>query len=260
MLSGVQGFRARARRASLRTISYWRRRRNPELPWCNICGYCGEFADPTRGSNLRESLVCGFCGSRSRDRMLIHTMGTALGRTAPVRHWRPDSSLRILETTGHGAHPYFLGQKFDYYNPRYDPDQIAAGGDPRIFADVQSLPYENGFFDCVLSSDVFEHVRLDQRGFSEVFRVLKPGGAFVLQAPYDPAMTETRILVEVRGDQDIFLVPPQYHARHTLVYRIYGPDLPAQLQRHGFSVTHIDSAIPHHAISRQDVFLARKSS
>lgn len=250
---------AKLHRASLRGASFLRRQRYPDAPWCNVCGFCGEFADPTRGGNLRESLVCGFCGSRSRDRMLIHVLGMALGKMPPLRHWRPDRSLRILETTGHGAHPYFLGRKFDYFNPRYDPEQIATGADPRRFADIQSLPYQSEFFDCVLSSDVFEHVRFDHKGFSEIHRVLKRRAVFVLQAPYDNALAETRILVEPRGDDDIFLEPPQYHARHTLVYRIYGRDLPSQLERHGFSVNRVSIGVKQHGISPQDAFLARKA-
>jgi len=249
---------ARAQRVSKRARSFWRRRLNPAAPWCNVCGYCGEFRDPTNGANLRESLICGLCGSRSRDRMLIYSLGRALEKKPPLRNWPANRSLRVLETTGHGGHPFFLTKKFDYYNPRYDPDQIAAGADPRKFADVQALPYGNEFFDCALSSDVFEHVRLDQNGFSEIYRVLKPGGVFVLQAPYIHTMEKTHILVEPRGDEDAYLEPPQYHAGHTLVYRIYGRDLLARLEGHGFSTEHSQTEIAQHRISLQDVFVATK--
>ena len=190
--------------------------------------------------------------------MLIYSLGRALEKKPPLRNWPANRSLRVLETTGHGGHPFFLTKKFDYYNPRYDPDQIAAGADPRKFADVQALPYGNEFFDCALSSDVFEHVRLDQNGFSEIYRVLKPGGVFVLQAPYIHTMEKTHILVEPRGDEDVYLEPPQYHAGHTLVYRIYGRDLLARLEGHGFSTEHSQTEIAQHRISLQDVFLATK--
>ena len=226
---------------------------------CNICCSTSEFADPTNGTNLRESLICASCGSTSRDRTLMYVAGLALGRKPPVRDWPEDHGVRIFETAGYRGHPPFFRQKFDYYNTRYDPDKLAAGADSREYADVQRLPYPADFFNCVLSSDVFEHVRLDDLGFREIFRVLKPGGIFVLQIPYGHSMP-TRILVQPNGDEDVYLEPPQYHAEHTLVYRIYGYDLLDRLQQYGFSVSRLHLSVPQYGISPQDTFLMRKGS
>jgi SAM-dependent methyltransferase len=226
---------------------------------CSTCGASGPFQDPTNGTNLRESLVCPVCGSNSRDRMLMYGLAVSLGRDFPIRGWQADPDFRILETTGYRGHPKFLSAKFDYYNTKYDPEKIAANGDVRYYADIQNLPYSDEFFDCVLSSDVFEHVRLDDRGFREIFRVLKPNGVFVLQAPYGH-VPHTHVLVRPEDDEDVFLEPPQYHAEHTLVYRIYGRDLMDRLRAYGFSVTRLHMTIPEYGISEQDTFLARKAS
>lgn len=226
---------------------------------CNICGATGRFADPTHGANLRESLNCSGCGSSSRDRKLIYVLGLALGQKPPLRDWPVNRNFRIFETAGYRGHPAFLEKKFDYYNTKYDPEKIAAEADPRAWADVQKLPYAPDFFDCILSSDVFEHVRLDDHGFRELFRVLKPGGTFVLQAPYGHGM-KTHVLVQPDGNEDHFLEPPQYHAEHTLVYRIYGCDLLDRLRQYGFSVSRLHMAVPEYAISVQDTFLLRKGS
>ncbi len=191
--------------------------------------------------------------------MLMYGLAVSLGRHLPIRDWQGDPSFKILETTGYRGHPTYLGEKFDYYNTKYDPEKIAAGGDSRYYADIQNLPYPDEFFDCVLSWDVFEHVRLDDLGFREIFRVLKPGGVFVLQAPYGH-VPQTHVLVRPEGDKDVFLEPPQYHAEHTLVYRIYGRDLMDRLRDFGFSVTRLHVVIPKHGISAQDTFLARKGS
>lgn len=40
------------------------------------------------------------------------------------------------------------------------------------------MPFEDGTFDVVWSSDVLEHVRRPERTLSESFRVLRPGGTF----------------------------------------------------------------------------------
>jgi SAM-dependent methyltransferase len=64
--------------------------------------------------------------------------------------------------------------------------------------------------DHVITADVLEHVRRGDRAFREIHRVLKPGGYFFLQVPYAREKA-TEVLVEVDGDRDIYLCPPQYH-------------------------------------------------
>jgi SAM-dependent methyltransferase len=43
------------------------------------------------------------------------------------------------------------------------------------------LPYEDGYFDAVFAWSVFEHVADVPFAFSEIHRVLRPGGVFLLQ-------------------------------------------------------------------------------
>jgi SAM-dependent methyltransferase len=191
--------------------------------------------------------------------MLIYALGLALGRRPPLGDWATDPNLRIFETAGYRGHPRFLAPKFDYYNTRYDPSKLGETADPRYYADIQGMPYPDDFFDCVLSSDVFEHVRLDEKGFREVYRVLKPDGIFVLQVPYGHG-AKTRVLVQPDGDQDTFLEPPQYHAENTLVYRIYGSDLLDRLRSYGFSVGRFHMVLPEYGISEQDTFVMRKGT
>jgi ubiquinone/menaquinone biosynthesis C-methylase UbiE len=50
-------------------------------------------------------------------------------------------------------------------------------------ADACDLPYENNFFDVVISCDCFEHIQDDHKAISEVHRVLKPGGILIFTVP-----------------------------------------------------------------------------
>jgi SAM-dependent methyltransferase len=50
-------------------------------------------------------------------------------------------------------------------------------------ADVSALPFEDGSYDIVLSTQVLEHVRDPQRVVQEMARVLKPGGWLFLTTP-----------------------------------------------------------------------------
>jgi SAM-dependent methyltransferase len=48
---------------------------------------------------------------------------------------------------------------------------------------LESLPYEDGTFDLIVTSDVLEHVRDDGLGLTEMHRVAKPDARLVLTVP-----------------------------------------------------------------------------
>ena len=80
---------------------------------------------------------------------------------------------------------------------RFDADYIEDGGRALIernlriasltdrvsieTADLTALPFGEGSFDSAVSTNVFDHLgRSKEQGLREVFRVLKPGGRFLL--------------------------------------------------------------------------------
>ncbi|MEO5357084.1 MAG: class I SAM-dependent methyltransferase [Nitrospirae bacterium YQR-1] len=48
---------------------------------------------------------------------------------------------------------------------------------------TQKLPYDDGTFDAVTASSVFEYIEDPVSYFKEIFRLLKPGGFFILTVP-----------------------------------------------------------------------------
>ena len=52
--------------------------------------------------------------------------------------------------------------------------------------DVQALTWPDDCFDVCTSTEVFEHVPDDLKGFREVYRVLKPGGFLAFTVPLNP--------------------------------------------------------------------------
>jgi ubiquinone/menaquinone biosynthesis C-methylase UbiE len=52
-------------------------------------------------------------------------------------------------------------------------------------ADAQNLPFNDSFFDCVVSSEVIEHVPNPEKVLAEIFRVLKADGRMVITVPND---------------------------------------------------------------------------
>ena len=215
---------------------------------CNVCGTRGFFhIRPAAWDNLRETLDCPRCGSISRDRFLAAVLAYCLKQPLIMAEWPIDKTIVVREPSAYRGRAEMLAQKFDYQPLRFPEENLEELGDP------------DGAIDHLITADVFEHIRLDELAFREVYRVLKPGGYFFLQVPYSHT-EQTRILVQPVGDEDIYLCPPQYHDEHTLVYRIYGHDLLPKLEGLGFSVGYVCWAMPRLGIPQMDMIVCRKGA
>ncbi|MGB6120736.1 MAG: methyltransferase domain-containing protein [Bacteroidota bacterium] len=209
----------------------------------------------------REGYLCGNCGASSRMRAVIHLLGKVLGEEGPTLfEWPSDKSVSILESSARGPYPMMLADKFDYVPTEYDPEKIRAADNAMKYADFQDLKFPDNSFDLVIASEVFEHVRDDIKGYREVLRVLKPGGALLLTVPYDHEMEQTRKRVDTSGEEDVHLMEPEYHGGggHTLAYRNYGRDLMNVLRDAGFAVCHYDLQNLSLGITAQHAFVGRK--
>ncbi len=104
--------------------------------------------------------------------------------------------------------------------------------------DVESLSYPDASFDLATSTEVFEHVGDDRRGFAEIRRVLRPGGFWVFTVPlFDAAATVERYVRE--GAHWHPLLPEEFHAdrrgQRVPVRRDYGRDIVDRLRTAGFA-------------------------
>lgn len=50
-------------------------------------------------------------------------------------------------------------------------------------ADLTALPFSDGHFDAVTSTDVLYHIEDDRRALAEMARVLRPGGIMIINVP-----------------------------------------------------------------------------
>ncbi|UXA17928.1 class I SAM-dependent methyltransferase [Mycobacterium sp. SMC-4] len=100
-----------------------------------------------------------------------------------------------------------------------------------VKGDALDLPYPDGTFDCVIASEILEHVPEDDRAIAELVRVLKPGGRLAITVP--------RWLPE----RICWALSDEYHANEGGHIRIYRADeLRDKVTAHGLTLTHI-----HHA-------------
>ncbi|MEU2042274.1 class I SAM-dependent methyltransferase [Nocardia niwae] len=79
-----------------------------------------------------------------------------------------------------------------------------------VAGDALALPFPDDEFDCVIASEVLEHIPADAGAIAELVRVLKPGGHLVVTVP--------RWLPE----QVCWLLSQEYHSNeggHVRIYR-----------------------------------------
>jgi SAM-dependent methyltransferase len=219
---------------------------------------------------LRETLACRFCGSTNRQRTLAHVFITVVCEQLGCRGSTLDelvrqlSQLQIWDTDAFSPLSAVLRSAGRCVLSKYLParafgDELEAG----VFnIDLQRVSFESDRFDIILSSDIMEHVRNDHAAHVEIFRCLKPGGAYIFTVPFSEDQARTRRLVDASTAHDIFLGKPHYHGDPLtggiLAYRIYGRDLMAELEAIGFGVRFLRIDLAAEGIFSGDCFIAMK--
>lgn len=254
---------------------------------CNVCGNDAKFyfSEP---SLYREQLTCDHCGATSRYRSIARGVLLAFLELTGIKV----ASLAELPKNGverdfdvYDTQPPFYWETCSYPIPDYlkaveygnvslsnfrpnSPfgELIAPGISNQ---NLECLTYANNSFDLVITTDVMEHVRLDDLAHREIHRVLRLGGVYVFTVPHSRELTETLVRVQVEDPQDAskdkFLLEPEYHGNANsedgsgaLSYRVYGVNLDVFLEDLGFEVTYFKDDIPENAIQSTELFYCRK--
>jgi len=84
---------------------------------------------------------------------------------------------------------------------------IARSRNPDIIGDAHSLPFRDGSFDCILCTEVLEHLREPQKAINEMRRVLRDGGKLILT---------TRFIFPLHDTPDDFYRFTKYGLRYLL--------------------------------------------
>ncbi|HYM06356.1 MAG TPA: methyltransferase domain-containing protein [Terriglobales bacterium] len=116
-------------------------------------------------------------------------------------------------------------------------DSVAqAGYFPAEIGDLNQLPYVDNSFDAILVAGTIEHVfEGPQRGFSEVYRVLRPGGVVVLTIPYINLVRKVLLPFYLARDV-VFSYFPERKRKLFFEYVFTRSEVVALLSRAGFSV------------------------
>ena len=254
---------------------------------CNVCGRASRFFrdDPSLD---RESLTCEHCRTTARYRSIARGVLDAIrARTGiaadaiaqlPVR--APNTMFRVYDTQAPffyepAAYPLpdllrrceWIDLTVSSYRAEHAPG--AALGPGLVNQNLERLTFPDATFDLVVTSDVMEHVRLDDRAHAEIARVTKPGGVYLFTVPHFRDRRDTLVRVKVHDpddpSRDEFLTEPEYHGdanatdgRGALSYRSYGTVLDDALKALGFDVTYTFGSDDVHVVRNCELFYCVK--
>lgn len=129
---------------------------------------------------MESSLVCNRMGL-STDKILEAVL-------AKIREISPEANGKYLDIgAGHGDLIRLLARDFAVEATACDYTEELMRV-PGIRVDVvdlntDALPYANESFDLITCTEVIEHIEHYRQTFREIFRILKPGGIFVVTTP-----------------------------------------------------------------------------
>jgi SAM-dependent methyltransferase len=196
-----------------------------KLKLCNLCGF------PIIKVN---STVFGTRCVRCQSTFIHRAMGKV------INSLNVDRDAKVHEFSQHGALWKYLKRNFrNLSSSEYYEDVIPGEYKQGVQCqDLQSLTFDDNSFGLVTSTEVFEHVPDDKRGFSEVLRVLTSGGLFVFSVPMSGSYKTVQRASIIDG-QIVHLMEPEYHGDHlrrqgVLAFRNYGFDLKDFLKEIGF--------------------------
>lgn len=186
-------------------------------------GYCPccreEVAFEIRGDWLRDQYFCGACHSIPRQRH----MNLILDSFFP--DWENAS---IHESSP--SNKFISGWCSHYSNSQFF-NGVEEG---EIFNGVrcenlEHLTFPDNTFDIFITQDVLEHVFHPERAFSEIMRVVKPGGAHVFTAPKYKGLSKSYPRASLQNGSIDHLLEPVYHGNpigdgRALVTWDYGDD------------------------------------
>lgn len=177
----------------------------------------GDFAMP-----VRHCASCGrptrflVSGQESRSIRCLTCKSTAisLATVAQIQKLLLDpATSAVYELSYHGAVHRYLKQRFasfecsEYFGPPAGGERVNGVRNE----DVQRLSFADGSFDLVSCTEVFEHVPDYLAGFSQVCRVLRPGGWFVFTVPFFEAES-TQAICRLTPDGKLeWLQGEEYH-------------------------------------------------
>lgn len=194
--------------------------------YCELCNKNVIFSVNEGITSFREA-GCNRCGRHLRNNDVLHMIKQEYGSFENL------DGLKILNTASVGS----VHEKLKNYNNYICSDFFdgVPSGKYRngiLCVDLCNLPFENNSIDLIISEDIFEHIEQIERAFSEISRVLKPGGKHIFTVPICEGKDTVRLPDNVRVNHLDYLRPEGIKVTYD-----FGMDVCAVADRYGQTKT-----------------------
>jgi len=170
--------------------------------YCVICRKETVFVeyDPWK----RDFYKCMRCQSIPRQRAIINTLNIFF----PDWH-----NLTIHESSPGGISSNFIRDNCKNFSVSHFFQDVELGGCKQgcRCENLEKMTFDDASFDLLVTQDVFEHIMDPHAAFSEIARVLKPGGAHVFTMPWYGKQEKSKRRAKLEDGKIVHLTEPVYH-------------------------------------------------
>lgn len=190
---------------------------NHEL-YCPVCEYKSDAFLP-HGIIPRKNAKCPNCLSLERHRLLwlfLKRKTDIFSKQVKMLHFAPEKFLRVL------------------FNKMENIEYVTADlfkSDVDFKVDITDMKcFKDNSFDFIVCSHVMEHVKNDDKAFSEMYRILKPNGYAVILVPVKGDTTKEEPVDRPYSDEE----RTKYFGQSDHV-RFYGLDITERIENAGLN-------------------------
>ncbi len=188
---------------------------------CPICNNKLHYFLPF-GEITRNNAQCPVCKSLERHRGMWKWINSELGEVSidnsRILHFAPERCL----------YDQLAKDKTVEYWP-VDYNEFFYGIRKKI--DIQSIDFEDSYFDIAICNHVLEHIPSDTLALKEIYRVLNNNGVAIISVPLAPGLKRTLENPEYNTDE----LRLKHYGQKDHV-RKYGEDIVDRIKSAGFEV------------------------
>ena len=131
---------------------------------------------------------------------ICEAKGIGINKDSYILDFGCGDGHRVYQLLDFGFKNSFGFNKGNYMG-KENPVTLRCDQDSRFFrfSDDGTIPFPDGYFDLVISDQVFEHVLEQEKAFREIHRVLKNGGVSIHVIPAKWQIIEQHLLVPLGG-------------------------------------------------------------